>query len=80
MGSILNALITTVAHDALTGAKTGKRVSKTKAGVNVMGAAGLTAIDWAGAVSGDPQAIGTLVVMIVGWGMTLYGRWKADEA
>lgn len=79
MGSITNAIITTDAHDAVTGKKTGSRVSKTKAGVNVMGTAALVAIDWAGVAAGEPQAIGALVVMIGGWAMTLYGRWKADD-
>ncbi len=64
ISGILNALITTVAADQA-GRMVKKRVSATKAGVNIGGLAALYGL-LPLALNGDEQAIGALLVMVVG--------------
>jgi len=77
LSAILNALITTASKDAIAGVAK-KRISKTKMGTQVAGIAGAYAL-LPLALNGDETAIGALVVMVIGWVMALWGRWKADQ-
>lgn len=78
IGMVVSGLIGAAQKDAkgkiIEGAR--KRLSKTKAAINVGNGAGLIAILPA-ALAGDELSIGMLVVMVIGWGTALWGRHKA---
>jgi len=75
--AILGAVLTTAAKD-MTGKVDGTRISKTKLGANLAGGAAVWAM-LPGALEGDALAIGQLVLWLIGWATTLYGRWQADQ-
>lgn len=74
---ILTAVLTTAAKDAA-GRVKGNRISKTKAGAQIVGAGALWAI-LPGVFEGDATAIGQLVIFAWGYVQVLYGRWQADR-
>ncbi len=74
MGTIITELIAKkVAGEAI-----GLLASKTQWGATSITGAAL----WAAvprALNGDPEAVGQVVLAVVGWLLALYGRWKAGK-
>ncbi len=58
------------------GKASGLLVSKTQWGASTAGLAGLSYL-LPGILEKDPQAIGTAVVIVVGWLVALWGRLRA---
>ena len=77
VSTILNALLTTVAEDAV-GKLTKKRISKTKVTTHASVFAGFYAL-LPTAMHGDNAAIGALVVMTVSGLWALIDRWRKDK-
>ncbi len=74
--ALLNAFLTTPAADDA-GRMVKKRISKTKAAVNTGTAAGVFVL-LPMALQGDATSIGALVLIVISWGVALWGRARAD--
>jgi len=75
MGTIIASLIAKKAA----GHVIGLLASKTQIGATT-GAAGGLIVALPGALNGDPNAIGAVVLIVIGWLGALYGRWRAKPA
>ena len=75
MGAILISLL----KQKAAGKFTGLLVSKTGWGVSFAAAGGLWAV-LPRALEGDPEAVGQVTLIVLGWLGTLYGRLKAKFA
>ena len=64
---ILTSLIGAVTEEGV------KRLSKTKVAANIGGLNGVLVL-LPGVIAKDPMAIGQLVVLLVTWAMTIWGR------
>ncbi len=75
MGAILASLL----KQKATGQIMGLLVSKTQLGATLGGGAALWAV-LPRALESDPEAVGQVVLIMLGWLGALYGRWKAKPA
>lgn len=66
----MNAIITSLVGVAV---QEGMRISKTKVAANIGGLGGIWALI-PRVLEKDPEAIGNLILIIVAWGFTLWGR------
>ena len=79
MGTMIMSVVTTLLEKKAAGHVLGLLVSKTQLGISAASVTGLVAV-LPQAMSGDPTAIGQVVLIVLGWIGALYGRLMAKKA
>ena len=73
------SLIASLVAKKAAGEVVGLLASKTQMGASAGALGGLWAV-LPGVLVGEPDAIGQLALIVIGWIGALYGRWKAQPA
>ncbi len=75
----MGAIIVSLLKQKAAGQVLGLLVSKTAGGATLVGFTALWAV-LPRALESDPEAVGQVVLIMLGWLGALYGRWKAKPA